>query len=138
MKTYQSLLVITICVIFCSFTSEKTLISDTKQFKMLTNGIWECMSATASDTTIDLGYSLHWKTKFNNDFTFYTQTNDTNKVNGKWALNAKLNKIQFINAICKKMTVNILLINQNELQYVVENNQMGISKQVRLTFKNIK
>lgn len=138
MKAYKLIFILGFCIIFCSFTTEKTLITESKQFKILTSGIWECTEAAAADTTIEMNFSLHWKTKFNEDFTFYTVMNDSNKVTGKWALNAKLNKIQFINTICKKMTVDILLINQNEMSYVVQNNQIGISKQIKLTFKNTK
>lgn len=128
MKNYLKFSLVLVSIMFFCF-SPKTLIKDSFRFKAITSTTWQSVSVYNSDTSITIANQPKWLLKFNTDFTYNAILNDSIKTNGRWAFNAKLNKIQLINTICIKKTFEISRLSMQEFVYS--------SEKVSFTFKPI-
>ncbi|TAF74109.1 MAG: hypothetical protein EAZ53_10335 [Bacteroidetes bacterium] len=116
MKKYIKFYIVAVSILFFCF-GPKTLIKDSFRFKAITSTIWQSVSASNADTLVMIANQPKWLMKFNTDFTYNAILNDSIKTNGRWAFNAKLNKIQLINTICVKKTFDITRLSMQEFVY---------------------
>ncbi len=119
MKTYFKIVLLFVSFLFFCFTP-KTLIKDSFQFKAITSVVWQSAKVSNKDTLIDMSNKPKWQMKFDTDYSYTAILNDTIKTKGRWAFNAKLNKIQLINTICDSKIFEIKSITMQELVYSYE------------------